>query len=155
MYHGCMRYELERRGIPEFGNPAILFILRRQVDGRPVTQREIADRLGVAPPTVAVAVKRMERAGLLRKKADETDLRKNWITLTDKGKSFTDSCQAAEGELYRQIMEGFTQEEAEALHGFYLRMMSNMQSLGCRWPKFLEMIPGEEMVREEGSAGTD
>lgn len=156
MHHGCMRYEFERRGVQDIGNPSVLFILRHNVGDRPVTQREIADKLGVSPPTVAVAVKRMESAGLVHRQTDESDLRKNWISLTDKGKRYTDNCLEVERQIYQQIVEGFTAEEIGCMRGYYIRMLGNMQQLGCRWPKFLDKKPDEtgKEREEDRSAGT-
>lgn len=140
MHHGCMRHQFEKRGLQDVGNPAILFILRRYGDG-PVTQRQIADKLGISPPTVAVSIKRMEKAGLLRKETDADDLRKNCITLTEKGKALTDESIAAEREIYHRIVEGFSPEEQETLCGYYLRMIGNMRGFGCRAPALSDALP--------------
>lgn len=151
MHHGCMRAELERRGLRESGNPAILFVLGKWAKGEPVTQRQIADRLGVAPPTVAVSVKRMEKAGLLRKQADETDLRKTWISLTEEGAALIGELAAAEKVIYRRIIDGLSAQELEVMRGVYLRMIENMCAIGGRLPDSLKPCaahPGKSDTKE-------
>lgn len=137
MHHSCFRYELEKRGL-DTANPQILFILRHAGSRVPMTQKGIADQLGIAPPTVAVAVKRMEKAGIVRKEADENDLRKNRVTLTERGKTLTDECLAADRIIFRKVIEGLTPEEIKALEGLYMRMICNMGKLGARHPQSLE-----------------
>lgn len=138
MHHDCMRRELERRGLQDVGNPAILFILRNHTGGKPVTQRQIADMLGVSPPTVAVSVKRMERAGLIHKQTHDSDMRKNCISLTDKGKAVTDESIAVGRDIYQTIFSNFTETEIEVLREYYIRMIGNLSALKCRRPAFVQ-----------------
>ena len=50
-----------------------------------LSQKEIAERLRIKPPTVNVTVQRLEKAGFLYRKADEKDQRISRIYLTEKG----------------------------------------------------------------------
>lgn len=134
MHHNSFRAMLEQQGVPEIGNPAILFTLRKHGENPPMTQREIADELGIAPPTVAVSIKRMEKAGLVCKKTDRQDLRKNYILLTDAGIAHIDTCTAAEQRVSLQAVSGFSAEETELLRGFYMRMIENLHVLAGRYP---------------------
>ena len=51
-----------------------------------LSQREIAEKLRIKPPTVNVTVQRLEKAGFLYREADEKDQRISRIYLTEKGK---------------------------------------------------------------------
>lgn len=133
MYHNCLRVEFDRRGLGDIGNPAILFILRDSCkQDNPISQKEIADLLGIAAPTVAVTIKRMENAGLITKVSDQDDLRKNCISLSEKGRMLTEDCMLAERELCKKVVSGFSPDELDTLKQFYLRMTENMIGLGAR-----------------------
>lgn len=140
MHMGAIRHELEQRGIHEIASPGILFMLYHATvhENLPgLSQKRIADMMGVAPPTVAVSIKRLERNDLLTKKADETDLRRNIITLTAKGRFYAEECLAAERAIYGQVVDGFTAEEITRLSGFCRRMIGNLQGPGVRGPHFI------------------
>src|SRR4051812_46097747 len=50
-----------------------------------LTPSELADRLGVEPPTVTNMLSRMEKAGLLKRYRDPQDARCTRVHLTEKG----------------------------------------------------------------------
>lgn len=155
MHHGYMRYELERRGLRKLSNPKILFYLRMRHGQEPVTQTEIAHRLGITPPTVATSIKRMERAGLLTKVTDEEDLRRNHIALTEHGVQLVDECVQAEESVSRQIFKNFSPEDREALKGLIQRMIQNMQDIGVRRPGAHCPDSPRECPRHSGASGQE
>ena len=57
------------------------------------TQRDIAEALGVSTPSVATSIKRMQKAGMLEKLADEADMRCNKISLTAKAQRVIEAGQ--------------------------------------------------------------
>ena len=56
-----------------------------------LSQREIAEKLHIKPPTVNVTVQRLEKAGFLYREADEKDQRISRIYMTEKGKQAKES----------------------------------------------------------------
>lgn len=147
MHSSCMRRELEKRGLGDIANPGILYMLHHACTrhGLPgLSQKTIADMMGVAPPTVAVSAKRMERLGLIRKEPDEGDLRKNRITFTDKGLRLTEECLEAERALYKQVIYGLPREELETMCTAYRHMIDNMREYGVRHPHFCTKDDGKQ-----------
>lgn len=135
MHHGSMRYEMEKRGLQDLSNPGILFFLHhRQQGDQPVSQKEIADHLGIAPPTVATSVKRMMKAGLVTKEPDRQDQRRNNIFLTRRGRDLIDQWAVVEQLVTDKIIEGFSPEEQAALRGYFTRMIVNLGKMGGRHP---------------------
>ena len=55
-------------------------------DGGEARQVDIAARLGVAQPTVAKMLKRLESLGLVRRSSDPADRRSKLVRLTETGK---------------------------------------------------------------------
>ncbi len=90
------------------------------------TQKEIAETLCVSPPSIATSIKRMEKAGLLEKTADENDLRNNHIKLTDKGRELTNNCREVFNGIDEKMFNGFTSEECEQMVLFFERMINNL-----------------------------
>jgi DNA-binding MarR family transcriptional regulator len=138
MRHAMIGQEFERRNLGRASHPFMLFMLHDAGPAAALSQREIAERLGISPPTAAVSIGRMERAGLLRKVADEKDLRSNRITLTPTGARLVRECKKAFDSLDQRMLEGFTDKERETLRSFYIRMIRNLEAMGAQTPADLK-----------------
>jgi DNA-binding MarR family transcriptional regulator len=137
MHKACLRKEMDRRGLAEVGQPFILFMLRDHQEGMNWDQKQFAEALGVSPATVAISIKRMERAGLVTRVPDPEDLRRNRITITEKGRRLVDDCIRAFRHVDTGMFRGFSDEEREELAGYYRRMVRNLEELGAQPPKFM------------------
>lgn len=129
MQHNCVKREFERRGIDSVCRTPILFVLRNSSKSMAASQKEIADRLGLSTPTVAVSIKRLEKAGVLYKVADETDLRRNLITLTEKGRQIADEAQTVFERVDRGMFNNLSQEECDQLKKLFLQIVANLESM--------------------------
>ena len=147
MHYSCVKREFERRGIVRASHPPILFLLRHEAENMAASQKEIADRLGISTPTVAISIKRMEKAGLLSKAADESDLRRNLITLTEDGKRQVDEAQDVFEGAYAKMFEGFSPEDCERLRVYFLRIVSNLEAMGAQPPEHLRNSIGKKKIK--------
>jgi DNA-binding MarR family transcriptional regulator len=129
MQHNCVRREFERRGIDSAFRTPILFVLRDSSENMAASQKEIADRLGLSTSTVAVSIKRLEKAGLLHKIADETDLRRNLITLTEKGRQYADEAQTVFERVDRGMFNDLSHDERAQLKKLFLRIVANLDTM--------------------------
>jgi DNA-binding MarR family transcriptional regulator len=77
--------------------------------------REIADGLDLTPPTVSVGVRRLEKVGLLERRADPTDKRSLRIFATDQGQAVHERALEFRLGKMRQLLSGLTEAEAAAL----------------------------------------
>ena len=78
---------LAKLGVGNIGSPHLLVALSHY-PGDPAqapTQKELADRLHIAPPTIAASLKCLERQGYVARRTDEKDSRRNRISITQKG----------------------------------------------------------------------
>ena len=65
-----------------FGQPMILdYVLQHDA----CTQKELAEAMHISAASIAVSIKRIEKAGLITRTPDETDSRKNHLSVTQKG----------------------------------------------------------------------
>jgi DNA-binding MarR family transcriptional regulator len=117
--------EIEKTGL-HWGQPRILHMVS-VMDG--ATQKEIAEKLMVSPASLAMSIKRMQRAGLIEKAEDEKDLRVNLIRLTEKGKRIEEGCFLNLKETDNRMLEGFNSEEIAQLSGFLERVIRNFDKI--------------------------
>jgi len=143
MQHSCLRCIFEKEGLAEISNPELLFHLRKMERHKHCTQRDMAGELGVAPPTVAISIKRMERAGLVNKDSNPDDLRKNCISLTEKGRALADQCMEAAAAVHCEVTGGFTEGEMVQMNEYLLRMIRNMERMGARLPETVRVKVGD------------
>lgn len=105
------------------GQPPIMDYLTEHGES---TQRDIAEALRISPASVAVSVKRMVKAGLLEKTADEHDLRFNKIKITQKGMEANCACREEFDRIDRQMFTGFTEEELGQFSDYLHRIYDNL-----------------------------
>ena len=102
--------------------PILEFIM--QNDG--CNQCEIADSLRVSAQSIALSTKRMQHAGLLTKYVDECNLRRNKLSLTEKGRALTEQCRERFENLDAMMCSGLSQEEIDAFCAITDKMISNL-----------------------------
>lgn len=90
------------------------------------TQSELAENLQVSAPSIATSVKRMQKAGLLEKVTDETDLRCNRISMTEKGVQLSRRGRAAFNSVDQRMFAGFNEEDCEKFCGYLDRLLKNI-----------------------------
>jgi DNA-binding MarR family transcriptional regulator len=91
-----------------------------------ITHSELAERLQVHPATVTNAIKRMERAGFVERRADPEDQRVSRVYLTDAGLEIRGAVEEIWAELEKRTLEGFSAEEQDELRGFLQRVHENL-----------------------------
>jgi len=138
MHRRCLKREMDSRGLGKVGQPMILFMLRNHEVAAECDQKGFSEALGVSPATVAVSIKRMERAGLVIKSTDRDDLRRNHLAITDKGLLLVNDCIRAFHDVDEGTFKGFSDEERRQLEGSYRRMMENLVAMGAQVPTFMK-----------------
>lgn len=101
-----------------------LTYLHRQTEE--VNQKMLEQFLMVKPSTVNGIVDRLEEKGFLRRTASEKDGRCRILTLTERGRRFSDDFTEVIGQVSRQMEQGFTPEELELLKSFLMRVAHNL-----------------------------
>lgn len=91
------------------------------------TQKEIANKLKVTPPTVATSVKRLMKKGYLTKSIDENDQRNTLISITEEGKKKTCACRKKFDELDSKIFMSFNEDEKEMLSKLLIKLTNSFE----------------------------
>jgi len=93
------------------------------------SQRELAKMIQRSPATVTASLKVLERQGLIRRFADESDQRINRVELTQAGMDLARECHRRMAALDEQMISGLTPEEQESLSRIFGKMARNLERL--------------------------
>ena len=78
-------------------------------------QREIAEDAGVSAASIAASFKRMENAGLVRRRSDTADLRCNRVYISERGEQAIQSCVEEMQRVNQMMLQDFDDEEMAEL----------------------------------------
>jgi DNA-binding MarR family transcriptional regulator len=104
--------EMAAKGGLTSAQSGVLFFLGK-ADGALIG--EVAEALDTAPSAMSGLIDRMERSGLVERRADPADGRAQRIHMTDKGRQGRDYAKAGLDYINSQITEGFSEAEVETI----------------------------------------
>ena len=107
------------------GQPPMLWHLAQE-DG--LSQRELARRMRVKPPTVNVSLQRMEKAEYICRSQDPKDQRITRIFLTEKGRRLVGQIGEIMKENEIRITRHFTETELCLLNRFLKQLIQNIEN---------------------------
>lgn len=107
------------------GHPHMLFHIRRSPG---ITQKELARHMEISPASVAISIRRLEGAALIRRERDEKDGRVMHLYLTPAGEEMDAACARGKEFLMNTAYQGFTQEEQDILYVLLDKMTQNLQA---------------------------
>jgi DNA-binding MarR family transcriptional regulator len=102
------------------------FVLRVLWEHEGLTHSELAEQLCVRPATVTNALKRMERAGFVKRQPDPEDQRVSRVYLTEAGRGIREKVEETWNALEKQAFAGFSPEECDQLERLLLRVIENL-----------------------------
>jgi MarR family transcriptional regulator, transcriptional regulator for hemolysin len=123
------------------GHLPVLVALR---DGRASTQRDLARFAKIEQPPMAQMLARMERDGLIQRAPDPADGRSSRITLTEVAEARLPDAIATLLRGNREVLHGFTDEEAGLLIALLTRLISNLDRIAG-----VEASPGTPITEKE------
>ncbi len=122
LFDGRVRRETERAGFPQ-GYRRIVFHLSHN---ECLTQNELVKLTHMKAPSISVQLQKMEQEKLITRKTDENDLRKSYISLTEKGREcerfFISKCQETE----KVMFENFSEDEMKNLKEYLKKITFNL-----------------------------
>lgn len=110
-------------------HPGQLPIIKLIGDSSGLSQREISKRLHIKPPTVAVSIKRMEKAKMVERHMDTNDQRITRIYLTKKGQDFYAAVNLLLHKNEEALFKGFTESEVCLFKRFMKQMITNLDEI--------------------------
>ena len=122
----AMNRERERLGQKLIPVPLMAYILEHPG----CTQGEVADFLYISAASVATSCKRLEKEGLLERRVDPGNRRKNQLFVTAAGEELTREKRAMLERVNAMTFEGIGEEDKEAFSRVLDRMMDNLGGRG-------------------------
>lgn len=114
------------------GHPHMLFHIRRHPG---ITQGELATHLEVSAASVAISIRRLESAGLVRRQRDEQDGRVVHLFLTDDGVEMDAACARGRQFMIDSLYRGLTEEEQATLYALLGKLTGNLQEACAGLPQ--------------------
>lgn len=102
---------------------AVLVTLSRLNEAGGVSQRRLAEELGLTSGTVSVRIDRLIERGLVARRADADDRRKGRITLTAAGRALFERAVPAHLANERRLLAGLTAPERVLLEGLLRKLL--------------------------------
>ena len=90
------------------------------------TQGEVADFLYISPASVATSCKRLEKEGLLERRVDPVNRRKNQLYVTRAGETLTKDKQAMLARVNERAFEGIAEADLKVFSRVLDRMLDNL-----------------------------
>lgn len=105
------------------GQGGLLWVLSNK-EG--LSQKEIAEKLGVKPPSITVMIKKLEAEGYITKKQDEKDQRVTRICITPEGEKTAAYMGEVLDILAKEAFANMSDEEVMLLRRLLLQMRDNL-----------------------------
>ena len=106
-----MRQLLLRHGL-HLGQPEMLLYVQTHPG---CSQRQMAEDAGVTAASIAASFKRMEHAGLIRRRSDTADLRCNRVYITERGESAIQACMEQLKQINQIMLADLDEDDLQAL----------------------------------------
>jgi MarR family 2-MHQ and catechol resistance regulon transcriptional repressor len=117
---------------------------RAESEGLPgLRLTDLSERLLVRPPSITGVVARLERDGLVIRKASMTDQRAKVVRLTRKGRELVERIMAVHGEKIAEVLGVLSDDERNELHRLLGRLAGHLQDV---------VLPHVEKAKEKEPA---
>jgi MarR family transcriptional regulator for hemolysin len=94
-----------------------------------ITHRDLAERLGIEAPTLVRLVDRMEKDGLLNRRASETDRRVKHLHLSPEGRKEVERIWACAAGLRKEILSGLDKAEINTTLNVLQKIRSKLEGI--------------------------
>lgn len=124
----AIQRDLQRRiqghGVP----PGAWYFLRVLWEEDGLTQRELADRIGMREPTAVIALRGMEQAGWIRRVRSKQDKRKVHLYLTPQGRALREELMPVAFAVNARATAGLSSDEVRMLIALLRRARAGFEA---------------------------
>lgn len=90
------------------------------------TQVEISENMALTPAAITLATQRLQKENLIKKQADQNNLRRNVLTLTEQGSAYRVQSESAFHRVDAMMFQGFSKEDLAHLGSYLDRIAMNI-----------------------------
>jgi DNA-binding MarR family transcriptional regulator len=127
--HRAFQRLLEKRIAPFGVTRGQWYFLRVLWSQDGVSQRELSERVGMMEPTTVIALRGMERAGLIRRVRSADDKRKAQVWLTAKAKRLRQRLLALARRINDEALAGVARDELATFRRAIAKMTANLDRI--------------------------
>jgi MarR family transcriptional regulator, organic hydroperoxide resistance regulator len=120
---------LERRIAPHGIARGQWYFLRVLWSEDGLSQRELSARVGTMEPTTVIALRSMEKAGLIRRVRSADDKRRSQVWLTPKAQRLRNELLALARGITDQAEDGIAREDLASFRRIIARMTANLDRI--------------------------
>ena len=116
-----------RRSLNSLGlHPGQPQMIQYIIDHPECTQKEVADELSVTPASVAASLKRLQKSGIIIRKSDPLDSRRNRLSITEKGRMLNCEAVNAFSKMDQIMFDGISEDDRIAFKRMCDRIFDNL-----------------------------
>ena len=127
--HRAFQWLLERRIAPYGVTRGPWYFLRVLWTSDGLSQRELSARVGMMEPTTVIALRSMERAGLIRRVRSGDDRRKVRVLLTAKARRLRNELLGVARTITHEAEEGISARDLASFRRVIARMTANLDQI--------------------------
>jgi MarR family transcriptional regulator, organic hydroperoxide resistance regulator len=102
------------------------FVLRELWQEEGLTQREVANKVGVLEPTMVTTLDALERSDMIQRVRSKTDRRKTHVQLTPAGRMMRDTLHAYAEDVLERALAGISDAEVAELRRILQQVKRNL-----------------------------
>jgi MarR family transcriptional regulator, transcriptional regulator for hemolysin len=135
-FESAFDQQLRKKADITVAQSRLIGVLALVKDG--MTQKEIANRIGIEAPTIVPMIDKLEEQGIVIRRPDHNDRRNNLIFLTDKSEAKWELIIECALELEKVSRQGVSDEEIEITKRTLRKIAQNVADLYLSSPDQIE-----------------
>lgn len=146
-FEGAFDQQLRSRGGITVAQSRVIGTLALIKDG--MTQKEIADRIGIESPTIVPIIDKLEEQEIVERRPDPGDRRNNLIFLTKKSEAKWELIIECALDLEKACQRGVSEKDLETTRATLHRIAQNIAD--CYLKPSSSVQPKKQLLRRQGS----
>lgn len=130
-WHGSVTQTRMKRALGAAGLTPRHAMTLMHLEGGPISQRALAERLEVDPSVLVGILNDLEGEGLAERRRDPADRRRHNVAITDAGEAALRKTNTALDEVESGIFAGLSAAERELLRGLLDRVNTSAEDFNC------------------------
>lgn len=125
-----VKFQTLKKDLEDFkihpGQVPMLFIISKNPG---ISQIEIAEKIHVTPSTVAIMIRRMEKARLVKRVKNEKDRRELKVYLTENAQELVEKIFKKLKNFEAESLKDFTEDEIKTLENLLKKILKNLEAI--------------------------
>ncbi|MCJ1677428.1 MarR family winged helix-turn-helix transcriptional regulator [Streptomyces sp. APSN-46.1] len=131
-WHGSVTQARMKKALSAAGLTPRHAMTLMHLEGGPISQRALADRLEVDPSVLVGILNDLERDGLAERRRDPADRRRHNVAITAAGAAVLGKTNAALDAVELGLFAGLSEQDRDVLRGLLARIDSHPDDFDCQ-----------------------